>query len=76
MTSFVALLRGINVYPSRKLPMSELRAVCLGLGLHHPETYIQSGNLIVEAEGGMDDLRETLGLITDNSRQFVPHYFQ
>jgi uncharacterized protein (DUF1697 family) len=56
MQTFVALMRGINVGSTRKLPMAELRAACLDLGMRHPETYIQSGNLIVDANGRADDV--------------------
>ena len=58
--TFVALMRGINVGSTRKLPMAALRAACLDLGLTHPETYIQSGNLIVDANGRADDVRRLL----------------
>lgn len=57
MRSFVTLMRGINVGSTRKLPMAALRAACLDLGLRNPETYIQSGNLIVDASGRADDVR-------------------
>ncbi len=48
MKTFIALIRGINVGSARKLPMSSLRSLCAELGLERPETYIQSGNLIVD----------------------------
>lgn len=51
LQTFVVLLRGINVGSTRKVPMADLRAICLKLGWTRPETYIQSGNLIVEARG-------------------------
>ncbi|HTC08880.1 MAG TPA: DUF1697 domain-containing protein [Acetobacteraceae bacterium] len=60
MRTFVALMRGINVGLTRKLPMTALREVCLDLGLRHAETYIQSGNLIVDANGRADDVRDLL----------------
>jgi uncharacterized protein (DUF1697 family) len=60
MRSFVALMRGINVGATRKLPMAELRALCPTLGLERAETYIQSGNLIVDAEGSPEDVRDLL----------------
>lgn len=60
MQCFVALLRGINVGATRKLPMAELRALCLDLGMRQPETYIQSGNLIVDFEGDAGELRRLL----------------
>jgi uncharacterized protein (DUF1697 family) len=57
MRTFVALMRGINVGSARKLPMVELRALCSGLGLELPQTYIQSGNLLVDAKGDKAALR-------------------
>jgi len=57
---FVALMRGINVGGNRKLPMAELRALCGELSLERPETYIQSGNLIVGANGGAAKLAADL----------------
>jgi uncharacterized protein (DUF1697 family) len=60
MQTFVALIRGINVGSTRKLPMAELRALSLEIGLHRPETYIQSGNLLIDAAVAADDVRDLL----------------
>ena len=60
MPTFVALMRGINVGTVRKLPMADLRALCVRLGLGHPRTYIQSGNLLVDANGPVAALRRLL----------------
>jgi uncharacterized protein (DUF1697 family) len=60
MRTFVALLRGINVGSTRKVPMADLRALCLKLGWQRPETYIQSGNLIVDAHGDSQKVRRGL----------------
>lgn len=68
MQSFIALMRGINVGSTRKLPMAELRALCPLLGLQRPETYIQSGNLIVDAAGSADDVRAIL------ERELTPRF--
>ena len=58
--TFVALMRGINVGSTRKLPMAELRAVAVKNGLRSPETYIQSGNLIIDADIAADEVRALL----------------
>src|SRR5271156_2139545 len=60
MQTFVALMRGINVGSTRKLPMGDLRVLCTKAGLKRPETYIQSGNLIVDADGDADKVRRLL----------------
>ncbi len=46
MTTFVALLRAVNVGGTGKLPMSELAALCEGCGFSGVATYIQSGNVV------------------------------
>lgn len=69
MPDWVALMRGINVGSTRKLPMTELRALCETLGWRRPETYIQSGNLIVEAPGDAESAR--IALEQAIARQFA-----
>ena len=53
---YVALLRGINVGGNNKVVMSELREQVAAAGFGHVRTYINSGNLLFEAED--DVLRE------------------
>ena len=48
---YVALLRGINVGGKNKVVMSELREQIAAEGFGHVRTYINSGNLLFEAEG-------------------------
>ena len=60
MTTFVILLRGINVGATRKAPMADLRELCVELGLERPQTYIQSGNALVDATTSADDVRRSL----------------
>lgn len=43
---YAALLRGINVGGSKKVPMAELRSVLEGLGYGDVQTYLQSGNAV------------------------------
>ena len=46
MTTYVAFLRGINLGPTNKVSMAELRAMATDLGYTDVATYINSGNLI------------------------------
>jgi uncharacterized protein (DUF1697 family) len=46
MSSFVALLRAVNVGGTGKLPMSDLKAICEELGFSAVRTYIASGNVV------------------------------
>jgi uncharacterized protein (DUF1697 family) len=57
---WIGLLRGVNVGGRSRVPMAELRALCAGLGWRDVETYIQSGNLVFEADGEATDLEARL----------------
>ena len=46
----VILLRGINVGGHGKLPMKELCEMLEGLGAANPQSYIQSGNVVIEGD--------------------------
>jgi len=48
MTTWVALLRGVNVGGNR-LPMAELREALADMGVQNVRTYIQSGNVVFDA---------------------------
>jgi len=60
MPKHIALLRGINVGGTNKLPMAELRAICADLGWQNTRTYIASGNVVFDAEGSPDALANQL----------------
>ena len=49
MTRMVALLRAVNV-GGRKLPMADFREQVAGLGWENVATYIQSGNVVFDAD--------------------------
>jgi len=49
VTTYVVLLRGINVGKNRKLPMAELRTICVDAGCADVRTYIQSGNVVLRS---------------------------
>jgi len=46
MPVYIAMLRGINIGPHKRMKMEKLRASCEGLGFAKVKTYIQSGNVI------------------------------
>jgi uncharacterized protein (DUF1697 family) len=55
----VGLLRGVNLGPSRRLKMADLRAAVESLGHTDVETYLQSGNVVFTPASG--SAREDLG---------------
>lgn len=56
MSTRVALLRGINVGGRHRLPMARAREVLEAEGLGPVASHIQSGNLVLHAEGGDDEV--------------------
>jgi len=60
MTTWVALLRGVNVGGHNRVPMAELRKACASLGFASVATYIQSGNVVFRADGKADDVADML----------------
>ncbi|HET8825823.1 MAG TPA: DUF1697 domain-containing protein [Terriglobales bacterium] len=46
---YIALLRGINIGPHKRMKMEKLRASCETLGFKNVKTYIQSGNVVCKA---------------------------
>lgn len=49
MTTYVALLRGINLGPRNKVPMAELRETVAALGHSSVRTHLNSGNAVFTA---------------------------
>lgn len=49
MPVYIALLRGINVGPHKRMKMEKLRASCESAGFSDVTTYIQSGNIVFRA---------------------------
>ncbi len=51
--TYIALIRGINVSGTNKLPMKQLLAIAEEQGLLRGRTYIQSGNLVFDYAGSL-----------------------
>lgn len=59
-TTYIGLLRGINVGSSPRVPMGSLRALCENLGWQDVRTYIQSGNIVFRSTSGRRILEDEL----------------
>lgn len=59
MTSYVALLRGVNL-GKRQMRMDDLRKIGTDLGLDAPRTYIASGNLLFGSDKSEAALKHAL----------------
>jgi uncharacterized protein (DUF1697 family) len=56
----LALLRGINVGGKNIIPMAELKKCFEELGFANVATYIQSGNVVFDGQGGEDALTKKI----------------
>ena len=50
MPTHISLLRGINVGGNKKIRMAELKALYESLGFSNVTTYVQSGNVVFDAD--------------------------
>lgn len=60
MSTYIALLRAVNVGGTGKLAMADLRKLLNGLGFRHVQTYIQSGNAVFETGSSAAAVRREL----------------
>ncbi|MBN9045387.1 MAG: DUF1697 domain-containing protein [Rhizobiales bacterium] len=60
MTSYVVLLRAVNVGGTGKLPMSGLKAMCVAEGFKKVQTYIASGNVVFSADRSEPEVKAAL----------------
>lgn len=60
MSSYIALLRGVNLLGASTLKMDDLKAIAAELGLGSPRTLIASGNLLFTSSGLEAELRRKL----------------
>jgi uncharacterized protein (DUF1697 family) len=67
---WVALIRGINVGRNRRVRMAELREALSAAGAHDVSTVLQSGNVVLTAPGGADDVAR---LVADAVRACSGH---
>ncbi len=51
MSTYIALLRAVNVGGTGKLPMTDLKAMCEAMGFTAVQTYIASGNVVFDSGG-------------------------
>jgi uncharacterized protein (DUF1697 family) len=56
MEQRIALLRGINLGPNRRIPMPALREAFTGAGFKDVRTYLQSGNVVLSSDAELDQL--------------------
>ena len=60
MAAFIALLRAVNVGGTGKLPMTELKAMCVAAGFAKVQTFIASGNVVFESKDSPSKIKAKL----------------
>lgn len=76
MTTWIVLLRGVNVGGRHKLPMAELRELLVEVGFQSVRTYIQSGNVVLDSPGGdRDSVASSIRDAIEERFGFAPHTF-
>lgn len=60
MTTYIALLRAVNVGGTGKLAMSDLKSICERAKLRNARTYIASGNVLFESTRSEAAVQKTL----------------
>ncbi len=60
MTTYVAQLRGINVGGHRLIKMTDLKSMFEAMGFGGVRTYIQSGNVVFQADEAEQPLRQRI----------------
>lgn len=73
MTTWIALLRGINVGGNNILPMKDLTTMLENMGCTGVKTYIQSGNVVFSKAGAKaPKLAKSIGQSVLSSHGFEP----
>jgi len=60
LTTYIALLRAVNVGGTGKLPMTDLKAMCLDAGFTEVRTYIASGNVLFNSKASAAKVKSAL----------------
>lgn len=69
MKQYIVLLKGINVGGNKKVPMAELRQLLINRGYQGVQTYIQSGNVLLQSEE-----KSTLKIEASISKAILNHF--
>ncbi len=74
MQTYIALLRGINVSGQKMMKMTDLLALFQSLNFKNSKTYVQSGNVVFQAESQDTTFLETqiASAITERFKFTVP----
>ena len=76
VTTWIVLLRGVNVGGRHRLPMAALRELLAEVGFENVRTYIQSGNIVLDSpDGDRDSVARSVRDVIEERFGFAPHTF-
>ena len=76
MATWIVLLRGVNVGGRHKLPMAALRELLAEVGFENVQTYIQSGNIVLDSpDGDRESVAQSIRGAIEERFGFAPHTF-
>ncbi|RYG34558.1 DUF1697 domain-containing protein [bacterium] len=76
MTTYIALLRGINVGGNNKVKMVELKEMLVERGFENPKTLLQSGNVVFQSSTeSREELEDRLEEATKEKFEIAPAYY-
>ena len=67
------MLRGINVGGKNKVSMKDLTASLEGLGYQNVVTYINSGNIIFDTDGGLTTIKDNIAIMLGRFPFIIKH---
>jgi uncharacterized protein (DUF1697 family) len=71
MTTYISILRGVNVSGQKLIKMDDLRKLYENLGFHNVTTYVQSGNVIFTTKDiELDKLRQKISKEIEKKYRF------
>lgn len=65
MTTYIALLRGINISGKNKISMSDLKSELKSLGFNDVKTYLNSGNILFSCN------EENIKILSDQIKEMI-----
>jgi uncharacterized protein (DUF1697 family) len=76
MTTYIGLLRAINLGPHNRVAMGELRDMCAAIGLDEAKTLLASGNLVFQSRiASSDKLEQALEAASTKHLGVTTDYF-
>ena len=76
MTTYIGLLRAINIGPRNRVAMGDLRTMCAAIGLDEAKTLLASGNVVFQSRiASSDKIEQSLEAASTKHLGVTTDYF-